>query len=75
MRAEELEPPVAGAQRLWDGNTDVDPYEDVPQPGAQPQQMLTTVKVLSLPDPTMIRGRSLALIQSFEAARYMTAIY
>ena len=38
-------------------------------------QMLTTVKVLSLPDPTMIRGRSLALLQSFEAARYMTAIF
>lgn len=33
IRAEELEPPVPGAQRLWDGNTDVDAYEDVPQPG------------------------------------------
>ena len=33
IRAEELEPPMPGAQRLWDGNTDGDAYEDVPQPG------------------------------------------
>ena len=33
MRAEELEPPEPGAQRLWDGNTDVDAYEDAQQPG------------------------------------------
>ena len=33
IRAEELEPPVAGAQRLWDGNTDADAYDEVPQPG------------------------------------------
>lgn len=31
MRAEELEPPEPGAQRLWDGNTDVDPYDDAQQ--------------------------------------------
>ena len=33
MRAEELEPPEPGAQRLWDGNTDVDAYDDAQQPG------------------------------------------
>lgn len=33
MRAEDLEPPEPGAQRLWDGNTDVDAYEDMQQPG------------------------------------------
>ena len=33
MRAEELEPPEPGAQRLWDGNTDMDPYDDAQQPG------------------------------------------
>ena len=33
MRAEELEPPEPGAQRLWDGNTDMDPYDDAQQTG------------------------------------------
>ena len=31
--SELLEPPEPGAQRLWDGNTDVDAYEDMQQPG------------------------------------------
>ena len=34
MRAEELEPPMPGAQRLWDGNVDTEAYlDEQQQPG------------------------------------------
>ena len=53
MRAEELEPPEPGAQRLWDGNTDMDPYDDAQQPGRSRTDVDNSEGVLPLSELKM----------------------